>query len=124
MLKVITVTNSVERTQQLINSLEKFGWDTDVLVVDWKGFGTKLITTYDYLKANPEVDRFIFCDAHDVVVLGTPDEFESKLKDKYKMLFNAERGCWPPPVQEFQHLYKTYEHGFNFLNSGVHRSYI
>lgn len=122
MLKVITVTNNIERTQPLINSLDKFGWDTTVLVVDWKGFGTKLITTYEYLKANPDIDRFIFCDAHDVVVLGTPDEFESKLNDKDKMLFNAERNVWPPPVKEFEHLYKTYEHGFNFLNSGVYYS--
>lgn len=120
--KVITVTNNIERSEPLINSLGRLGWNTAVLVVEWKGFGTKLISTYEYLKQNPDIDRFVFCDAHDVVVLGTPGEFESKLKDKNKILFNAERGCWPPPVQEFEHLYKTYEHGFNFLNSGVYYS--
>lgn len=123
MLKVITVTNQPERAKPLTTSLDKFGWNTDILVVpEWKGFGTKLITLYNYLKSHPEIDRFIFCDAHDVVVLGTPDEFEAKLPNKDVLLFNSERGCWPPPVQEFEHLFKPFEHGVNFLNSGVYYS--
>lgn len=47
MLKILTVTNNLERTQPLIASLEKFEWPTEVLVTEWKGFGTKLITVYD-----------------------------------------------------------------------------
>lgn len=120
MLKVITVTNNLERTQPLIRSLEKFNWPSQVLLVDWKGFGTKLITLYEYLVANPDVDRFIFVDAHDVLVLGTPEEFEEKLTNKDQILFNAERGCWPPPVQQFEHLYAKNKGGWDYLNSGVY----
>lgn len=120
MLKVITVTNNMVATQPLINSLNKFKWDWVAIESEWRGFGTKLIETYNFLKANPDVDRFIFADAHDVLVLGSPEEFEGKLPNKDCILFNSERGCWPPPVQEFEHLYKKFDHGFSFLNSGVY----
>lgn len=119
-LKVITVTSQPERAKPLTDSLEKFGWDWVCAVVEWKGFGTKLITVYEYLKENPEVDRFIFCDAHDVVALAGPDEFEEKIIGQPDMIFNAERGCWPAPVQHFEYLYSKFSHGFNYLNSGVY----
>lgn len=122
MLKVITVTTDVKATERLTNSLQKHGWDFACLEVpEWKGFGTKLLTTYAYLKANPEVDRFIFCDAFDVVAMGTPAEFEEKLYMRVdKILCSSERGLWPPNLQSFSNKYPKYEHGFNYINSGLY----
>lgn len=119
MLKVITVTDNPPAAQQLINSLNKHGWDYVLINSPWRGFGTKLIETYNYLKCHPDVDRFIFCDAHDVVVLGTPDEFESKLLNVGKIIISAEKGCWP--IVEWEKYYiDKFEHGFNYLNSGLY----
>lgn len=121
MLKIITVTNDVQRAQPLIKSLATFGWNSTVICTDWRGFGTKLIATYNFLKTNPEVDYFIFCDAHDVLVLGTPEEWDNKYPHKDKMLLSAEKGCWPD-----DNLRKYYEpinaNGFNFVNSGLYYS--
>lgn len=121
MLKVLTVTNNIEATMPLINSLQKNEWDTQVLVVEWKGFGTKLITVYEYLKANPEVTEFIFCDAFDVICLGKPAEFKEKIYHNHGQIFcSAEKGLWPPTLHPFRIDYPTHQHGFNYLNSGCY----
>lgn len=120
MLKVITVCNDLQYAQPLIRSLFKHQWDYVAIEASWKGFGTKLIETYNYLKAHPEVTEFIFCDAYDVLCFGTPGEFIQKLANPYKMLVSAEKGLWPPSLQPFRNSYKIFEHGFNFLNSGLY----
>lgn len=121
MLKVITVTNNIEATQPLIKSLENNGWDYQVIEVsEWRGFGTKLIETYNFLKEHPEVTEFIFCDAFDVLALGTPKEFEEKLDGYTGMIFSAEKGCWPD--DSLRNQYESHDHGFNFLNSGAYYS--
>lgn len=121
MLKVITVTNNLPATVRLIKSLDKNGWEYEVIFSEWKGFGTKLIKTYEYLKSNPEVDRFIFCDAFDVVAMGTPAEFEEKLLLYInKIICSAERGLWPQTLEKFRSSYEHYEHRFNFINSGCY----
>lgn len=124
MLKVITVTTHVGETIPLLNSLEKHGWATECLVVpEWKGFGTKLLTTYDFLKLNPEVTEFIFCDAFDVVALGGPDEFNRLLQFNYSgadMVCSGERGLWPPTMEKYRPIYTKHEHGFNYINSGCY----
>lgn len=116
MLKVITVTNNLERTQPLINSLNKNGWGYHFIECEWRGFGTKLIEVYRYVKSNPEVDEFIFCDAFDVIVLATPEEFKSKLP-KSDIVCSAERGIWPDPALE-KYYPRVFKHRFNYLNSG------
>lgn len=120
MLKVITVTTDLEATKPLINSLEKNGWQWHAIETTWRGFGTKIIETYNYLKEHPEVDEFIFCDAFDVLVLGGPQEFKEKL-GAYNLLMicSAERGCWPVPSLNSQYKFKE-EGGFNYLNSGLY----
>jgi len=122
-IKVITVTNTPERAKPLLDSLAKFNWPYALLETEWKGFGTKLIATYEYLKANPEVTEFIFCDAHDVVALGSQLEFERRLENRDKMLLSAERGCWPPTMQQYEKYYEPLEpHGWNYVNSGLYYS--
>lgn len=121
MLKVITVTNNLEATQSLINSLDKFGWDYHVIGCEWKGFGTKLIEVFRYLKANPEVTEFIFCDAHDVICLAGESEFRRKIRGyKNKILMSAERGLWPPILHPFRKLYNRFPHRFDYINSGLY----
>jgi hypothetical protein len=125
MLKVITVLSNTEEPgfKLLGQSLQNNGWDSIALGCKWMGFGTKLIVTYRYLQDHPEIDRFIFCDAHDVVALGTPEEFERKLEHPDKMLLSAERGCWPPTMQQYEKYYEPLEaHGWNYVNSGLYYS--
>ena len=117
--KLITVTSHPEHAGKLIESAHKHGRDIVVVRADWKGFGTKLIETANYLKAHPEVTEFVFCDAFDVVVLGTPEEFKSKLPDT-NVLLSAEKGLWPPSLLPFKSKYFQHEHGFNYVNSGLY----
>jgi|GEM_PF-6663550 len=119
MIKVLTVCHDLKYAQPLIRSLVKHGWDYVAIETEWKGFGTKVIETYKYLKAHPEVTEFVFCDAFDVIVLGGEVEFKEKLSD-VNMLVSAERGLWPPILQPFRSVYCQYEHGFNFPNSGCY----
>lgn len=120
MLKVITVTDHPEHAQTLLRSLEKHGWEYAVLETEWRGFGTKLIAVYEYLKTHPEVTEFIFCDAFDVVVLGGDTEFKDKLWGGDIMVVSCEKGLWPPSVKPFRNDYADFEHGFNFPNSGLY----
>lgn len=118
-MNIITVCSHPEHTTSLVQSATKRGWNVHLIQVEWKGFGTKLIATYEYLKAHPEVTEFVFCDAYDVIVLGTPDEFANKVGDA-KMIVSAERGLWPPILQPFKSKYPLFLHGFNYINSGCY----
>jgi hypothetical protein len=125
MLEVITVTSSVDEMgfAILTGSLLKQGWRIHALQTQWSGFSTKLIETYNYLKRNPEVTEFIFCDAFDVVCLGSPEEFLSKLERPDEMLLSAERGLWPPTMEQYKQWYEPIlDHGFNYVNSGLYYS--
>lgn len=117
-IKLITVTNSPVHAENLVQTARRNQWDIVVIQADWKGFGTKLIETYNYLKSNPEIDRFVFADAFDVLVFGTPDEFERKRTPGQTFVCSAERGCWPNP--DLEGFYRKKEHGFNYLNSGLY----
>lgn len=121
MLKLITVTTDLQQTQPLIRSAQKNGWDIEVLQTVWQGFGTKLMEVYNYLVSNPDVTEFVFADAFDVVVLGTPEEFEKKRKPKFgdtPIVFSAEKGCWPVP--DLSEKYPPTESNFKYLNSGLY----
>lgn len=118
-IPILTVATDPQRTQDLIKSASKHGWELHLIQPDeWKGFGTKLIETYNYLKEHEEIERFVFCDAFDVVVLGGEYEFEKKRPVGWSFVCSAERGCWPD--SELESAYTKYEHGFNFLNSGLY----
>lgn len=123
-VKLITVCTDPNDAglQQLKRSLDEYKWNYEILVApEWKGFGTKLLTVYAYLQ-NTDVDAIFFCDAYDCVVLATMEEALSEIEDNYgldKMVFSAERGCWPKP--DYAKYYEPIlEHGYNFLNSGLY----
>jgi hypothetical protein len=108
--------------EMLKKSVDKFNWPFYCLKTEWKGFGTKLITTYQFLKSDEanDITHFFFCDAYDVVVLGTMDEAISKIEDKSKIVVGAERGLWPPDLQVHDSKFEHFDHGFNYVNSGLY----
>lgn len=120
MLKIITVCSDLSHTDVLTNTATKNGWDLVKIKCEWRGFGTKLIETYKYLKDNPEVTEFVFCDAYDVVVMGTPEEFLSKLGVKKDRIYcSAEKGLWPPILIPFRKEYRICC-DFKYINSGLY----
>lgn len=120
-IKLLTVTNAPEHAEVLRRSALHHNWDYHCEVVEWRGFGSKLIGVYNYLKEHPEVERFVFADAFDVVVMGTEEEFEEKAKlTMYKIVCSAEKGLWPPILEPYRSLYVTPYTDFKFVNSGCY----
>lgn len=64
------------------------------------------------------------CDAHDVILLSSPDEIlERFLSFNCKLLFNAERYFYPnvpePIAQEWRQFEEQHYSGFPYLNAGI-----
>jgi len=116
-MKLLTVASHLE-LDNLVHSAQKFGWDIEIIMTEWRGFGTKLIEVYNYLKKNPDVKEFIFVDAYDVVTLSTPKEVETKIKDRSKMLVSVEKGCWPQADLASQ--YPKVDTDWKYVNSGTY----
>jgi hypothetical protein len=120
---IITVTNNPNHpgVERLTKSAEKFGWELYVIDAQWKGFGTKLIETYNFLINNPQIERFVFVDAHDVVVLSDPETFNSVLSwynKENKMLVSCEKACWPDSSLSKQYTHSDSE--WKYVNSGLY----
>jgi hypothetical protein len=118
---VITVSNDINNPglQRLVDSTKKFKWDIVVINTPWRGFGTKLIETYNYLKANPALESFVFADAHDVVALSDPDEFNSILGPfEDKIITSCEKACWPE--EELKWTYPASDSEWKYVNSGTY----
>lgn len=124
-MKLITVCSDLDHVNNLYVTAVKNGWqDLVLLETEWKGFGTKLIETYNYLIDHPDTTEFIFCDAYDVMVLGTPEEFFEKKQLHFPyahIIFSAEKGLWPPVAEKYRNNYPQ-TGGFDFLNSGLYYS--
>lgn len=122
-MKLLTVATDINRDglDHLIHSSQKQGWDIEILMTEqWLGFGTKLISVYDYLLKNKDVKEFIFVDAYDVIALGTPKEFEEKIQDRSKMLISVEKGCWPQ--SDLADQYPKVDTDWKYINSGAYYS--
>lgn len=120
-IPIITVTSHPEHATKLVESAERHGWAVHVVKCEWKGFGTKLIETYNFLKAHPEIEQFVFCDAFDVVVMGGVGEFDRKVDFPEMMLVSAEKNCWPERSLQSQY-HKSNGTYFNYVNSGLYYS--
>lgn len=121
MIEVITVTNNLEATMPLVESLLKHGWRHSVIETQWNGFSTKIIKTYEYLKQNPHITEFIFVDAFDVISLGNEEEFLMKKQAHFgdaDCIFSAEKGCWPDG--SLAEKYPPTDGVFKYLNSGLY----
>lgn len=120
MIEVISVCHDANFAILLGDSLLRNGWRHSIIETEWKGFGTKLIKTYEYLKSNPGITEFIFVDTFDVVCLGGEVEFRDKMQSfgDASMIVSAERGLWPPTMEKYRELYTKHHHRFNYANSG------
>lgn len=116
MIKFITTASEAVRCDMLARSLQKQGWDHHFIIHPWLGFGCKIIETYKYLKANPDITHFFYSDAYDSVVLGTMEEALSKIPNKDIILQSAERACYPHPEKEA--LYPKHDSHWRFVNGG------
>ncbi len=120
MIKVLTVCNDPNNQglKDLVYSLEKFGWEYSIILADWRGFGTKIIETYNYLKNNPEVTEFVFVDAYDVIALTSPDEFFLDAIIDLELLLSAEKNIWPDINLIGE--YPTTHSDWKYVNSGLY----
>ena len=121
-MKLLTLATDAanKKLLDLIASSDKFGWNLEVIVAEWRGFGTKLIETYNYLKKNPRITEFIFVDAYDVVALSSPQEAIEKIKDITKMLISVEKNCWPD--SSLASKYPKTDSEWKYINSGSYYS--
>lgn len=119
-MRIITVAShlDVKGLEDLIESLQKFKHDFDIIVTEWRGFGTKIIEVYQYFKQNPDVQELIFVDAYDVLFLSDAKEIEEKIKDKTKMLMSVEKACYPK--SELAVKYPETKSEWKYINSGTY----
>jgi hypothetical protein len=92
-LKVVTYTNQPEHPglAKLKASMDLHKIDYHIIVAEWKGYGTKIIELYNYLKTLEGYTHFLFTDAHDTYFLhGNIQMIEG-------ILISGEKNCWPDP---------------------------
>jgi len=117
--------------QTLEHSLHKHGWDYQLIVGEWRGYASKLLDLYDYLKsgAEDETDLIMYSDSYDSIMLARPEEVLEKWVNttdthlileggwiEKNILWYAERACWP--YGEWTHLYPDSPTPYKHLNGG------
>lgn len=121
-LKVITVCSHPNDPGyiRLKASMDKFGYDYMTIVTPWRGFGTKIIETYNYVETiKNEYDAFIFIDAFDVIFIRPQASIESVLNEiqvDYDCIFSTEKACWPD--SDKASLFPVIDSPWKYLNSG------
>lgn len=113
---LLSTTSDISKCYQLRRSLIYYGWDFHFIQHEWRGFGSKIIETYNYLKAHQDITHFFYSDAWDTFALGSMEEALSKIKDKEIILFSAERACYPHG--EKAPLYPENKSPWKYLNGG------
>ncbi len=114
--KLLTTTSDIKKCAQLKRSLDFFKWDYHFIEHEWRGFGDKILKTYEYLKANPDITHFFYSDAWDTFALGTMDEALSKIPNKEIILQSAERACYPHGEKAV--LYPASDSPWKYINGG------
>ncbi len=122
MFTVLTTTNDTSKPghEVLVKSLQKHGYKHHVIVHPWRGFGDKVLKTYEYLKAHPEIELFLYTDAWDTMAMAGPTEVMSKVrKEKWdKIIFSAEKACYPHPEKATKYPNDHKESPWRYLNGG------
>lgn len=113
-IKVITVaSHESEGLATLRKSAANHRMDLTVLGLGqgWRGFGSKIILTYEYLKTLTDYTHFIFVDAYDTLFLhpvtAAPDY----------ILFSCEKHKWPDANIEYPMRTGVWT-PWKYLNSG------
>jgi len=119
-MKVLTITNNLEKTRQLKRSLEYFGWDYEIIykkVENWQNI-MKLPILREYLIKN-DIEDFIFLDAFDVFCLDTPENTIKKIKGN--SLIGVEANCWSGAFGDtLREKHPKTESVFKYVNSGMY----
>jgi hypothetical protein len=77
----------------------------------------------DFIKDLDNSDILLCTDAYDIIIKGALQEIQRRfISTGAKILFGAERGCWPDPYKAA--LYKTGGQEFPYLNAGAFIGYI
>jgi GR25 family glycosyltransferase involved in LPS biosynthesis len=126
-LKVVTVATDLNKAKQLLTSAEKNKIQVKTLGanVDWSGGdvkngpggGMKVNLLRSELKNYRDDDIVMFVDGYDVII----NELEEDILNRYlsfhcKVLFAAEKVCWPDRNLESQ--FPQPANGYRYLNSG------
>jgi len=90
-LKVITFTNQPDHSGlvQLKKSMDAHKLDYHIITGKWKGYGTKIIELYNYLKTIEGYTHFLFTDAHDTFFLSDALPYVEGI------VLSGEKNCWP-----------------------------
>jgi len=118
-IKVVTTASDPNHPglKQFERSLKFFNVPYHIIIHEWKGFGSKMIETYNYLKRNPDkLTHFVYADTYDSFVLGSMYDICDQIKDWDAILFQAEKACYPKP--ELQPKYPTHSSQWKYLNGG------
>lgn len=103
---------------QLKRSLEHFGWEYHFIEHPWLGLADRINKLAMFIESN-RIDYFVFGDAYDVFVLGDPHTFTMKLPGVWnKMVYMAERGCYPVYDYEKDYPPAPFDDGWRYLNGG------
>eukprot|EP00966_Prymnesium_polylepis_P034200 794873-Prymnesium_polylepis.1 len=99
---------------------------------DYKGNYQKLLGARTYAATLPPTDLVLFADAYDVLYVASPvkmrDRFLSLELPPHKVLFMAEKGCWPDWDMAFGRVfcrekYPPTSTPYRYLNSGSWMGY-
>lgn len=107
---IVTSTNAVDKTDQLVRSLKHWGYDYHIIEHQWNGFLDKLHRTYEYLKEVKDYTHFIYTDAWDTFAL------KADLPIINGFLISAERNCYP--YAELADKYPDVSSPFKYVNGG------
>lgn len=113
-IKLITTASDWSKTLKLQESLERHGWDFHIILHDWRGFGDKILKTYEYLKES-DVTHFFYSDSYDTYVLAPMEEAISKLRGR-DMLWSSEKACYPHA--QLAEMYPENPSPWKYLNGG------
>lgn len=127
-IKYITVLSdeNAEGYKRLKKSLDYFKWEFQPIKAEWRGFGTKIIESYKYIKEYcMDYDLVVFGDAYDTVVLAEPEKiinrwegFNLITKETFGMILSAEKAAWPH--SQVSYYYDKVEGTpFQYVNSGT-----
>jgi hypothetical protein len=86
-------------------------------------FGFKLQYLKDFIGPLPDTDIVLYTDSYDIIINATLAEVKRRfLKTGARVLFAAERGCWPDAMRQF--IYRTRHEDFPYLNAGAFIGYV
>lgn len=120
LLSVITVASHIGGDMHyLLESSRTLRLDIIVLGLGatYRGFATKLLLSYDYLRKCQPHNIVMFVDAYDTVILTDPSTLLKRYHQfGHPVVFSAEKNCWPD--ENLASLYPESETEYRYLNAG------